>query len=205
MAPPPQVTPGFAQSIGSPVHFRSQPFARGVVFLGAPFSYADYPTPPLTYEPAPPQIVVVQAPAAAETLQENKPEPLLIEWQGDRYVRFGGGRETTGSGVTPDYAEAKRSAPLTRSPAFSESLPEAKAAELPPALLIYRDGHREEVSDYAIIGDTLYARGDYWRNGYWMKNIQLSAIDLVATMKANQENGVRFVLPSGPNEVVTRP
>jgi hypothetical protein len=51
----------------------------------------------------------------------------------------------------------------------------------------------------------MYARGDYWRDGYWTKNIQLSALNISATLKTNQDHGVKFVLPAGPNEVVTRP
>jgi hypothetical protein len=61
------------------------------------------------------------------------------------------------------------------------------------------------VSDYAIVGVVMYARGDYWQNGYWTKNIQLSALNVPATLKANQDNGVKFTLPSSPNEVITRP
>ena len=78
-------------------------------------------------------------------------------------------------------------------------------AALPPAILIFRDGHREQASEYAIIGATLYAQGEYWQSGHWTKTIQLSALDLPATMQANHDAGIRFMLPSAPNDVVTRP
>jgi len=51
----------------------------------------------------------------------------------------------------------------------------------------------------------IYARGNYWQDGYWTKNIEISALNLPATIQVNQDNGVRFTLPAGPSEVVTRP
>jgi hypothetical protein len=83
------------------------------------------------------------------------------------------------------------------------------SADLSPTVLVYRDGHREEVADYAIVGRIMYAhRSDGAGESdasYGMKNIQLSALDIPATMRANRENGLNFALPSAPNEVVTRP
>ena len=82
------------------------------------------------------------------------------------------------------------------------------AADLAPTVLVYRDGHREEVPDYVIVGRVIYAHTNRDRDSegdYDMTNIQLSALDIPATMRANRENGVRFVLPAGPNEVITRP
>ena len=70
---------------------------------------------------------------------------------------------------------------------------------------MYRDGHREQVSDYVITGGVLYARSDYSQGGPSMRNIQLSTLDLSATLRANQDSGVRFVLPERSNDVVTRP
>jgi len=51
----------------------------------------------------------------------------------------------------------------------------------------------------------IYARGDYWNDGYWTKKIQLAALDLPATAKASQELGSKFVLPTSPNEVILQP
>ena len=55
------------------------------------------------------------------------------------------------------------------------------------------------------ISGVIYARGDYWTNGSWSKQIPVSQLDLPATFKANQERGVTFRLPAAPNEVITRP
>lgn len=81
----------------------------------------------------------------------------------------------------------------------------AATATLPPALLIFRDGHTEEVRDYAIADGILYARGDYYTNGYWNKKIVLSTLNVGETQQANTTRNVKFVLPTSPNEVITRP
>jgi hypothetical protein len=179
---------------------RNHPLGSRGFYLGdTPFYYTDYPFQQFATEPAPPQVFLMRPPADAP--QESKSEPLLIELRGNRYVRFGGVQKSTArwTNAAPDYAEELP----TKSSAQAEAI--SKATELPPAVLIYRDGHHEEVSDYAIVGAVMYARGDYWRNGYWTKNIQLSALNISATMKTNRDHGVKFVLPAGPNEVVTRP
>jgi len=161
-------------------HFRSRGF-------GYPFFYGDYGD--YAGEPA-----VAPSPVVVEkrVFEPERPtKPLLIEWQGDRFVRYGEAQK----GEAPDFAEA--SSGRAASPAASR--------EIPPAVLVYRDGHREEVSDYVIARGILYARGNYSGDGSSLRNIQLSALDLSATMRANQDGSVKFVLPTGPNEVITRP
>jgi hypothetical protein len=34
-------------------------------------------------------------------------------------------------------------------------------AELPPVVLLFRDGHQEQVESYMIFGDVLYIEADY--------------------------------------------
>jgi len=77
--------------------------------------------------------------------------------------------------------------------------------DLPPALLVFRDGHSEEVRDYTIADGILYASGDYYTDGYWNKKIDLSTVNVARTLGANAVRNVKFVLPSSPNEVITRP
>jgi hypothetical protein len=178
-------------SFNGPPHSHS--FGRGAIFLGDPF-YADYPAAPVS---VPPQFVVVPPATSADTPPEPKSEPLLIERQGNHYVRFGGRQQSAERGVNaaPDYREAD----------VGKSSNQPAHSELPPTVLIFRDGHREQVPGYAIVGGTIYASGDYWQSGFWTKNIQLSALNIPATIQANHEAGVRFTLPTAPNEVVTRP
>jgi hypothetical protein len=117
-------------------------------------------------------------------------QPLVIELQNGRYVRI---RSTAVDGEVQE---------LTPSPAIAAQSP---PHDLPSAVLIFRDGHSEEVRDYAIADGILYARGDYYIDGYWNKRIALSTLDLAQTLQANTNRNVNFVLPSSPNEVITRP
>src|SRR5579864_3743419 len=98
---------GFGHSIG--VSFGGRPhshsFGASAIFLGDPF-YADYPAAPVTI---PPQFVVMQPTPPIDAPLETKPEPLMIELQGNRYVRFGGRQQSADRGMSaaPDYAEAQ--------------------------------------------------------------------------------------------------
>jgi hypothetical protein len=103
-----------------------------------------------------------------------------------------------GINAPPDYAQ-------TEAHTFPPITQRRDQPELPPAILIFRDGHREQAPEYVIVGGTLYAKRDYWQSGHWTKNIQLSALNLPATIQANHDAGIKFMLPSAPNEVVTRP
>jgi len=174
--------------------------ARNPVWLGDPFFYSDYAPPP-AYAPPVSPVVIIQPPALAAPA-EPKSEPLMIEWQGDRYVRLGVEHES-GRVSSLDYSEAPSSSSRANIQRYSQQ--RTSLGELPPAVLIFRDGHHENVSDYVIADGNLYARGDYWRDGFWTKTVQLSTLDIPATLRANSESGVKFVLPSGPHEVVTRP
>ena len=121
-------------------------------------------------------------------------EPLLIELQGNRYVRLSSGA------MSADSREPIR----VVGSSVSANAP-SPTHELPPVSLIFRDGHSEQVRDYSIVGGVMYARGDYYSDGYWNKTIELAALNLPETLKSNQSRGVRFILPSAANEVVTRP
>jgi hypothetical protein len=76
--------------------------------------------------------------------------------------------------------------------------------ELPPAQIVFRDGHREDVEKYMIQGDFLFTNSDYWTTGSWTRKIPLAELDIPASLKLNKERGAKFNLPSGPNEVVIR-
>jgi hypothetical protein len=115
-------------------------------------------------------------------------QPLMIELQNGRYVRVSS---------TASNGEA-----LQLSPAAAVAAPPRNQ---PFAVLIFRDGHTEEVHDYAIADGILYARGDYYTDGYWNKKIALSSLNVAETLEANATRNVKFVLPASPNEVITRP
>jgi hypothetical protein len=75
-----------------------------------------------------------------------------------------------------------------------ETKPAAKPADekpAPPTILVFRDGKRTEVRNYAIVGDTLYDFSSSDR-----RRIALSDLDIEATVKANDSRGIWFRLPS---------
>ncbi|HWX93537.1 MAG TPA: hypothetical protein VNY29_12975 [Terriglobales bacterium] len=171
------------------------------VYLGTPFWADDFDS---SYAEGPP-VVVVQAAPAQKSVEREEPKaeaPLLIELQGDRYVR----RTDRAEGANPP-ASARDHGADTESAAGTVARGGSTQphVELPPTLFVFRDGHREESSDYSIVTGVIYARSQYWTSGSWTKQIPLSQLDLPATFKANQERGFAFRLPNAPNEVVTRP
>ena len=125
--------------------------------------------------------------------------PLLIELQGDRYVQVGG------DDPTEEMTEAIPNAPTRQSHSSNSATPAAAANDLAPAVLVFRDGHREKVSDYTIADGVLYTNDDYSTNGSWNRKIALSSLNLPETLQSNQARGVKFQLPTSPNEVIIRP
>ena len=60
----------------------------------------------------------------------------------------------------------------------------------PATVLVFTDGHRSDVVNYAIIGDTLF---DFAEGR--TRKVPLADLDLAATRKANDDQGVEFKLP----------
>jgi hypothetical protein len=60
----------------------------------------------------------------------------------------------------------------------------------PATVLIFRDQHKQEVQNYAIVGLTLWTF-----DAHHSERIPLSDLDLAATAQANDDRGVRFRLP----------
>lgn len=155
-----------------------------------------------------PQVIVVPAAAPAPPAAPPAPlQSLLIEWQGDRFVRTTmSAKASAGTPIAPDYSE-KSAVPLSVGP---RSVPRQNDAvqpprELPPAVLVFHDGRKEEVSEYTIMSGTIYSKADYWTTGSWTRKIQIADLDVPATLKLNRERGLKFALPASPNEVVIRP
>jgi hypothetical protein len=84
-----------------------------------------------------------------------------------------------------DYASGRDTAPAAEAPA-------EPVAVQPTTVLVFKDGHRSEVVNYAIVGDTLI---DF--AGGRARKILLVNLDLAATRKANDDQGVEFKVPIG--------
>jgi hypothetical protein len=144
------------------------------------------------------QAMMGQAMNLPATHQPSSTDPLMIELQNGQYVRVNNpaiNGDALPLNPTPTHAQPKPQPPIATAP----------MRPLPPAVLIFRDGHTEEVRDYTIADGILYARGDYYTDGYWNKKIAVATLNVPETLQANANRNVRFVLPTSPNEVITRP
>ncbi len=72
-----------------------------------------------------------------------------------------------------------------------EAPPEAVADSRPsdPTVLIFRDGRKQEISNYAIMGQVVYVFDEH------TKKIPLTDLDVSATVKANDDRGLEFKVP----------
>ena len=216
---PPEIEGLYPDSPVVPLTHRGTFVWPSSILLPYPYYYSDY-----GYDsgkrPAP--VVVVPAAAPVQAAPPAPPlEPLLIEWEGDHFERRTMSQKTSDkerSGSDYSVKSAVRSSAGDSSPSGSTSSssprPARKVAarplresarELPPAVLVFRDGRTEEVSSYTIMSGTIYSKADYWTSGSWTRKIQIADLNVPATLKLNHEHGLNFVLPASPNEVVTRP
>jgi hypothetical protein len=164
-----------------------------------PYFYSDDDSEPGVIDAPPPQVNVLQPAQPPAVTPATKPsESLLLELHGDHWVRITnfGQSQTAAPAVQPGLAL----------PATSRRAPSAEPqSPLPPAVLVFRDGHREVIGKYTIVGATIYTSADYWSSGSWTRQVQIAELDVPATLKLNRERGTKFSLPSGPNEVIFRP
>ena len=134
------------------------------------------------------------------THQPSSTDPLMIELHNGQYVRV------DSPAVNGDALPLQLAPNHSRtSPTPAPMITRTSSQPLPAAILIFRDGHSEEVRDYTIADGVLYARGDYYTDGYWNKKIALATLNIPQTLEANGTRNVNFVLPASPNEVITRP
>jgi len=108
------------------------------------------------------------------------------EYQGGPTIfdRRGSGQD---SYVAPIY-EGPAHAPDPSQASFASD-PDPEPPQ-PPTTLVFKDGHQVEVSNYAIVSQTLYDLTP----GHQRK-IALAELDLPATEKQNDDHGVVFQLP----------
>src|SRR5579864_2214579 len=184
-----------------PPHFASsthgahaRPFPYPLVFFADSFDYEAQSRPLAAYQPP---VVVMQAPKETPEPLSPPAQPLLIELRGGQYIRV--------SGEEPSAAEMLHQESGPALMPGGSSTPAIPSQNLAPAILVFRDGHHEEVTAYTITDGVLYAQGNYYTDGSWNRKIDLSSLNLPETIEASRSRGVRFRLPTAANEVVTRP
>ncbi len=109
-----------------------------------------------------------QAPADSESDQVAEPDPGV----------------PTAASAPPDNSQQ---------PAAGEQRPADTTPQI-PVMLVYRDGHEQDVMNYAIVGSTLYDM-----DASMTHKIPLAELDLKATVKANDDRGIEFSLPTSAN------
>lgn len=77
----------------------------------------------------------------------------------------------------------------------AEATPEPEPEPLDPTVLVFKDGHKLEVENYAIVGSSIFDLTQGRRH-----KIALAELDIPATRKANDERGVIFQLPPTPKK-----
>ncbi len=131
-----------------------------------------------------------------------------MELRGDHWVRL-----TSYGPQEPNTPSTDRAASVNAAAnkPFSQVVTDVAAAhtsppvELPPAILVFRDGHTEQAANYTIVGRTLTIKTDYWTTGAWTRIVALADMDLPATLKLNRDRGTKFSLPTRTGEVMMRP
>jgi hypothetical protein len=187
---------GLAPIPGRFAHSPRHRFRYAYSGYGPYFYYPDYDYEEGAVEAPPPPVRAAAQPAA---LAENsKPaDSVVMELRGDHWVRL------TSTG--PVEVVGKVSSAGASAGSLSAFDPAPAASPLPAAVLVFRDGHREEVAKYTIVGGIIYLRTDYWTTGSWTRKIRVTDLDVPATLKANSDRGAKFSLPSRSSEVILRP
>lgn len=205
--------------------FRPSPYASlPFPFLGDAFNLDDLYSSGYPVASQPPVVFLQAARSRSGSADISGPsdgyepssiQPMMFEFQNGRYVRVTSPAAnsdasplTFASQSQPASQHPRNSARSSPSNSAGQTLASAAAIpaqNLPPAVLVFQDGHTEEVRDYTIADGILYARGDYYTDGFWNKKISLSNLNIPQTLQANLTRNVNFVLPSSPNEVITRP
>jgi hypothetical protein len=131
-----------------------------------------------------PYIYALPVPYAVDVSDADTPNDDDAEYQGGPTIfdRRGSGAD---SYVPPSSDGAAEDAAVAQSDADPALEPPQ-----PPTTLVFKDGHQLEVDNYAIVSQTLYDLTP----GHPRK-IALADLDLAATEKQNDANGVVFQLP----------
>lgn len=154
---------------------------RGVVG-GYGYSYA-YPYPVV--------VVPVQDQEVEQSEYEAEP-PAPTVYERRPVVRLAP-NPTPGTEDDSRYGQHYLDSRERREPVQEEATPRRDMTPEPepiPIIVIFKDGHQKEISNYAIVGDTLYELGAVTSH-----KIKLADLDLKATADKNEERGVEFNLP----------
>jgi hypothetical protein len=147
-----------------------------------------------------PQVVSQEPyPAAIVAPPAKSSGGMVLQLEGDHWVRMtsSGPPQIVGPAVQAPSASSAGTVAKNRVSGTTKA-----PGEAPRAVLVFRDGHQEEIGQYRIMGGLITVAADYWSTGSWTRNVPVSDLDVPATLKVNGERGTHFRLPSGPNEMM---
>ena len=144
--------------------------------------------PGIVYAPIPYAI----DPGAAQQYQDNNDEGAAdddADYQGGPTIfdRRGRGADS----YVPPVKYARPSHPMSEPPADAQQQDEQDPPQ-EPTTLVFKDGHKLDVGNYAIVGSTLFDLTP----GHSRK-VPLAELDVPATQKINDDRGIIFRLPIG--------
>jgi len=172
---------------GGSVIIHARPFHHARGFSVYPYRYsASYVYPYVVY-PAYPLSYYDAYDYAATPVQPAYGYPYEYAAGGDNYPADVGLAEQMRQQNVGVYAQPRAATPQPVPQPQATTQPDRA---MPPTVLIYRDGKRAEVRNYAIVGQTLWTF-----NERQAQKITLDQLDLNATKKANEERGMEFVVP----------
>lgn len=158
----------------------------GVPVYGPYYAAPLYPAyPVVTYETSTTGVVVPE--------EEEPPAPTIFEnrarsaWSPAEATR----EDNSRYGI--HYLDSRERQPrrAEAAPALTQESPPRSARDVNAVVLIFRDGHEQEVHNYVIVGNTLYDLDTFVAS-----KIKLADLNLNATMKANEDRGLDFSLPA---------
>ena len=120
------------------------------------------------------------------------------------YVPYAAAEDEESDDDVPDIDYSRGAGPLSpdssgerkgthKSMAYAEPARKADrpVSAQPATVLVFKDGHRSEVLNYAVVGDMLF---DFAADR--THKVPLADLDLAATQKTNEDRGVDFQIPA---------
>ena len=138
-----------------------------------------------------------------DTQTMNQPQPgannneQLLEESGPGLTVFERRREYRLIGDSAQYQRDQQSDPRDEKSANKSdavTAPSAPPEEVVSTILIYRDGSHREISNYALMGSSIYDLSV--KPGQGKMRILLADLDIPATIAANDQRGIEFKVPT---------
>ena len=149
---------------------------RRSIFFGNPFFLPAYGAPYGWYPPDdyPP----------ADDYQEAEAPPEQPGQPGEQDSALAGQVER----LTEEVQILRGAQAASGGPGPGEAAAQASTEKPTPAVLVYRDGRRREIENYAVMGGAVWVFA-----GQTTRKIALADLDLNATRRLNDERGVDFI------------